>query len=208
MRNEDEVGLRVLCPCSRAIHDLKDRIETLQSNTIMITMASYSIIPTKQSDESPTTKHLIGGGGVTQPDDAFSRYSNDLLRFKSLLLLSKDQEENDDDDDDDLDALATINRALSRMVSMSNLDRLNQGNGNVADASKRRRGNNSRPIQQGNVRKTRLSWELHPSLILHDFMLELEALDNGTQHVPDDEEEITDTDTSQVQEVMEGGGRG
>jgi hypothetical protein len=95
------------------------------------------------------------------------------------------------------------------MVSMSsNLDRLNQGNGNMADASKCRRGNHSRPIQQGNVRKTRLSWELHPSLIFHDFMLELEALDNGTQHVPDDEEEITDTDTSQVQEVMEGGGRG
>jgi hypothetical protein len=99
----------------------------------------------------------------------------------------KSKDEDDDDDDDDLDAVATINRALSSMVSMSsNLDRLNQGNGNVADASKRRRGNHSRPIQQGNVRKTRLSWELHPSLILHDFMLELEALDNGTQHVPDD----------------------
>ena len=48
-------------------------------------MASYSIIPTKQSDESPTTKHLIGG--VAQPDDAFSRYLNDMLRFKSLLKM-------------------------------------------------------------------------------------------------------------------------
>jgi hypothetical protein len=176
------------CAC-KLLQNKHHRIASCIIKLQIITMASYYIIPTKQGDgdEGPTTKHLIGG--VAQQDDAFSRYSNDLLRFKSLLLLSKDQEENDDDDDDDLDALATINRALSRMVSMSNLDRLNQGNGNVADASKRRRGNNSRPIQQGNVRKTRLSWELHPCLIFHDFMLELEALDNGTQHVSDDEEE-------------------
>jgi len=100
-----------------------------------------------------------------------------------------DNQDDGDDDDDDLDALATINRALSSMVVKNNLDRLNQGNVNVAGASKRRRGNDSRPIQQGNVRKTRLSWELHPYLIFHDFMLVLEALDNGFQHVPDDDEE-------------------
>jgi hypothetical protein len=152
-------------------------------------MESYSIIiPTKQGDESPKTKHLIG---VVAQQDAFSRYSNDLLRFKDLLNLSDNQDDGDDDDDD-LDALATINRALSIMVAKNNLDRLNQGygNGNFAGASKRRRGNDSRLTQQGNVRKTRLSWELHPCLIFHDFMLELEALDNGIQHVPEDEEDL------------------
>jgi hypothetical protein len=60
--------------------------------------------------------------------------------------------------DDDLDALAAINRALSSM-GMTNLTHLNQDN------NERRRRNNSRRIQQGNVRKTRLSWELHPILI-------------------------------------------
>jgi hypothetical protein len=98
------------------INIIASQVELNHKNfiTIAITMASYSIVPTKQGDESPMTKHLIGG--VAQQDDAFSRYSNDMLRFKSLLLLSKDQEE-EEDDDDDLDSLATINHALSSMVS-------------------------------------------------------------------------------------------
>jgi len=60
------------------------------------------------------------------------------------------------------------------------------GQGN-ADDSKRRRGNHSRPIQQGNQRKTRLTWELHPSLLLHDVILALEAEDH--EHSVSDEEE-------------------
>jgi len=99
--------------------------------------------------------------------------------MKSLLLL--DHEDNDDDDDDDLDALATINQAR-RSVGLSDLAHLNR--------DKRRRGNDSRCIQQGrNERKTRLSWEVHPDLILHDFILELEALDNGAHRIFDDEED-------------------
>ncbi|KAL7429547.1 hypothetical protein ACHAXM_001776 [Skeletonema potamos] len=104
-----------------------------------------------------------------------SGYSNEYLR-KSLLLLSGDLDLDDHDGDDDLDALATINRTFSS-VGSSSLAHINR--------DKRRRGNDSRRIQQGNERKTRLSWELHPDLILHDFILELEAIDNGTHRILD-----------------------
>jgi hypothetical protein len=140
---------------------------------------SYYSVPTKSYDGDGSPKHVVGG--ETQ-QDAFSRYSNDLLRMKAILLFSEDEDV--DRGDDDLDSLAVINRALSSM-GISNID-LNQGQGN-ADDSKRRRGNHSRPIQQGNQRKTRMTWELHPSLLLHDVMLALEAEDH--EHSVSDEEE-------------------
>ena len=137
--------------------------------------------------------HLVGESHHHHPqDDAFSRYSNDFLRMKSLLLLSEDLEDGDDDDINDLDALATINQAR-RSVGLSNLVHLNR--------DKRRRGNDSRRIPQGgNERKTRLSWEVHPDLILHDFILELEALDIGAHRIFDDEEDASEEQQSQVQE--------
>jgi hypothetical protein len=158
----------------------------------------YSI-PTKQGDDEnerlSAMHHLVGESHhhPQEQDDAFSWYSNDFLRMKSLLLLSEDLEDGDDDGDDDLDALATINQAR-RSVGLSSLVHLNR--------DKRRRGNDSRRIQQGrNERKTRLSWEVHPDLILHDFILELEAaLDIGTHRILDDEEDATEEQQSQVQE--------
>ena len=142
---------------------------------------SYYTVPTKSYDGDGSPKHVVGG--ETQ-QDAFSRYSNDLLRMKAILLFSEDEDA--DGGDDDLDSLAVINRALSSM-GISNID-LNQGQGQGnADDSKRRRGNHSRPIQQGNQRKTRLTWELHPSLLLHDVILALEAEDH--EHSVSDEEE-------------------
>jgi hypothetical protein len=165
----------------------------------MTTIAAkpYSV-PTKQGDEGLTTIHLVEESSQHKQDDAFSRYSNDLYRMKSLLLLHEDLED-DGDDDDDLDALAAINRALSS-VGLSVLAHLNR--------DKRRRGNDSRRIQQGNVRKTRLSVELHPNLLLHDFIMELEALENGTHRIIDDEEESSEQQPqSQVQE-QEGALRG
>ena len=151
-------------------------------------MEAYSIsVPTKKGDEttslSAKTSHLIGGESSQpqpnhQQDDAFSRYSNNFIRMKSLLLLSGEEE--DDDEDDDLDALASINRALSS-VGLSSLAHLNR--------DKRRRGNNSACIKQGHERKTRLSWELHPDLLLHDLIEELEALDDGTHRILDNEED-------------------
>ena len=137
-------------------------------------MKAYSIsIPTKQGDgETMMIRHLVGAS-QQQQDDAFSRYSNDFVRMKSLLLSSEEY-----NDDDDLEAFATINRALNQ-VGVSNLSHLNR--------DKRRRGNNSRSIKQRNERKTRLSWELHPTLLLHDLELELEALDNGSHPIFDDD---------------------
>ena len=88
------------------------------------------------------------------------------------------------DDDYDLDVLAAINRALSSM-GMTNLTHLNHSN------NERCRRNNSRRIQQGNLRKTRLSWELHPILI--------DALDddnNGTHRIADDGDEGDGDDES------------
>lgn len=154
-------------------------------------MEAYSIsVPTKQGDEtmsslSAKTTHLVGESSQSQQDqkdDAFSRYSSDFVRMKSLLLFSEEEEDNNggNDECDDLDALASINRALSS-VGLSSLAHLNR--------DKRRRGNNSECIKQGHERKTRLSWEVHPSLLLHDFIEELEALDNGTHRILDNEED-------------------
>lgn len=111
--------------------------------------------------------------------------------MKAILLFSEDEDV--DQGDDDLDSLAAINRALNS-VGISNLD-LNQGQGNT-DASKRRRGNHSRPIEQ-NQRKTRLTWELHPILLLHDLMPALEAEDHE-HYVSEEEEDEPILDISQA----------
>ncbi|KAK1735245.1 hypothetical protein QTG54_013859 [Skeletonema marinoi] len=143
----------------------------------MAAMKAYSIsVPTKQGDETTTTttRHIVGESQHQhEQDDAFSRYSNNFVRMKSLLLSSEEE-------GDDLDALATINQAL-RSAGVSNLSQLNR--------DKRRRGNNSRCIKQGTERKTRISWELHPTLLLHELFEELEVLDDGTHRILDDEDE-------------------
>ena len=141
--------------------------------------AHYISVPTKQGQGDQTEKRTRYLDSQHQQDDAFSRYSNNFVRMKSLLISTGD-EEDDDDGYDDLDTLARINRALSG-AGMSTLTQLNQ--------DKRRRGNNSSCMKQGQERKTRLSWEVHPSLLLHDFIEELEALDNGTHRILDNEED-------------------
>mmetsp|Transcript_3835 Transcript_3835/g.5588 ORF Transcript_3835/g.5588 Transcript_3835/m.5588 type:complete len:170 (-) Transcript_3835:95-604(-) len=151
-------------------------------------MKPYSIsVPTKQGQGDQTEKRTMYLASQHQQDDAFSRYSNNFVRMKSLLLYSGD-EEDDGNEYDDLDTLARINRALSG-AGLTSLSHLNRG--------KRRRGNNSSCIKQGHERKTRLSWELHPSLLLHDFIEELEALDNGTHRILDtDDEEVEGEESS------------
>ena len=147
-------------------------------------------VPLKGGDEneqtmSARTRHLVGESEHPQ-DDAFSRYSSNFVRMKSLLL-NVDEDDGSEHDDDDLDALARINRALSS-AGLSNVVNLNR--------DKRRRGNNSASIRQGSERKTRLTWELHPDLLLHDLIEEFEALDNGVQRIVDDEDE-TETSASE-----------
>ncbi len=113
--------------------------------------------------------------------------------MKEILLLSNDDENRGEgNEEDDLDDLVTINRTF-RSVGLSNQIHYQQpqqqGQDNAEPASRRRRGNNSNSIPQGNIRKTRLSMEAHPSLVLYDLIEELDALDRGVQHVSDDEDE-------------------
>ena len=165
------------------------------------TMKAYDSIsvPTRQGqgDLAETTtrnRYLVGGSSQHQHqlDDAFSRYSNNFVRMKSLLLPSREEDDDDGDEDDDLDALASINRALNS-TGISSITQLNR--------DKRRRGNNSSCIKQQvhEERKTRLSWELHPSLLLHDLIEELEALDNGTHLISDtgDDEDMEGEESSE-----------
>jgi len=157
-------------------------------------MEPYTV-PTKGDDESerPTASDIVGETQQQQQqrqqhDDAFSRYSNDFLRMKAILLLSEDQDLDATAEDygDDLDALAAINRALSSL-GMTNIININLGNNGS------RRGNNSRHIHDGNVRKTRLSWELHPIL--------LDALDddNDAHLIAGDDEDEGDDESTEKQ---------
>jgi hypothetical protein len=112
--------------------------------------------------------------------DAFQYYSSDLLRLKTLLL-SPDQ------DDDELSTLAELNRIL-RGAGLSDITGKNHASKDATN--KRRRGNNSRPTKLDNAgtqRKTRLSWELHPSLLLHDLDQDQDV--EEVQYITDDEDE-------------------
>ena len=109
--------------------------------------------------------------------DAFEYYSSDLLRFKALLLSS------DEEEDDELNDLAAVNDIL-RSAGLSSIT----SNHVNKDDPKRRRGNNSQPIKEqketGTSRKTRLSWEVHPSLILP----ELYQFEEEITSISDDED--------------------
>ena len=144
-------------------------------------MATASTLAGSGSIAIPTKRQRHDGASQTEPQaqdedqDAFSRYSNDVLRMKALLNISEDESA-----DDDLDALAKINETL-RGVGLTGLT--GTSNRTNTNCPKRRKGNSAiaMPIdqQQGSKRKTRLSWELHPCLLLHDMMEELLALENN-----------------------------
>eukprot|EP00984_Skeletonema_dohrnii_P031974 scaffold25258_cov184-Skeletonema_dohrnii-CCMP3373.AAC.9 len=140
------------------------------------TTTTTIIVPTKVEDNcSYSASFMRQITGQQQKEfkskfDAFQHYSSDLLRLKTLLL-------SDEEDDDELNALAAVNDAL-RSAGLSDIA--------AKDASKRRRGNSSQSIKQkesGTPRKTRLSWELHPSLLLHDLYYQVEE---DVQSIPDD----------------------
>ncbi len=134
-------------------------------------------VPTKTEDANA---YASKRDDVDDTFDAFSYYSSDLIRLKTLLLSDDDGH----DDDDDLSATTAVNNA-SRSAGLNTL-RSNNNQANDA-SSKRRRGNNSQPIeqrQQKQQRKTRLSWELHPNFLLHE-LYDLPGED--VQIIPDDE---------------------
>eukprot|EP00986_Skeletonema_menzelii_P003021 scaffold884_cov154-Skeletonema_menzelii.AAC.7 len=122
---------------------------------------------------SAKTTHLVGA-------ESSQVQSQEQEQDMTPSLGIREEDNGGGDENDELDILASINRALSS-VGLSSLAHLNK--------DKRRRGNNCECIKQGHERKTRLSWEVHPSLLLHDFIEELEALDNGTHRILDNEED-------------------
>ena len=144
-------------------------------------------VPTKRFDgggggtlppRSSQPFDLAASGSETQPlqqhQDAFARYSNDVFRMKELLLFPQESA------DDDLDAVAKINEAF-RDVGLSG-PLINTSRNRGATPPKRRKANSTKPVavdQQGSVRKTRLSYEIHPNLLLHDAMREIEAAENS-----------------------------
>ena len=148
-----------------------------------MTMATTTTLAGSGSITIPTKRH--DGASHAEPQgedqDAFSRYSNDVLRMKALLNFSEDENESDCDDFD-LDALAKINDTL-RGVGLTGLTSNHNHTRTSTNSPKRRKGNSTlaMPIddQQRSERKTRLSWELHPCLLMHDMMEELEALENS-----------------------------
>ena len=157
------------------------------------TTTTTIIVPTKMEDNcSYSASFMQQITGQQQEEskskfDAFQYYSSNLLRLKTLLL-------SDEEDDDELNALAAVNGAL-RSAGLSDIAADHHVT-NREDASKRRRGNGSRPIKQkesGTPRKTRLSWELHPSLLLHDLYYQV---GENIRSISDDED---DHEEQQVQ---------
>ena len=131
------------------------------------------IVPTKLEDNCSYSMSLmqqVFGHEQESEMDAFQYYSSDLLRLKTLLFSS-------DQDDDELSALAAVNEVLRRAglsTLLANRICNDKDSGTSNSNPKRRRGNNSQAIKQEqkdsrNPRKTRLTWELHPSLLLHDL---------------------------------------
>jgi hypothetical protein len=162
--------------------------------------ANFITLPTKQHDggsECGSRATIIAAASATAAApkakvDAFTKYSSNLIRMKELLFLEDDSNE---DDEEDLNYLAPLNDALRHFNISINQ---NNNNNNGVDASKRRRGNDSRPIpQQGFLdieRKTRLSFELHPSLLLHDLMYH--DVDFSAR-ISDDEDEDDETEAEE-----------
>ena len=161
------------------------------------------VVPTKGDDNCSYAAYTSRLEDVDVDDtfDAFSYYSSDLIRLKTLLLSDDDSSNYDDDD---LSAMTAVNNALRSAGLLNTLQSSsnNQVNGAASSNSKRRRGNNSLPIeqqqqqqhqqqQQQQQRKTRLSWELHPSLLLHEIY---DWPGDDVQIIPDDESEEQKTE--------------
>jgi hypothetical protein len=94
--------------------------------------------------------------------DAFSYYSNKFNLMKTLLL-----------QDDNVEVLPSAGITF-------------QG-----PAAKRRKGTSAQPIQDGGFRQTRISFEVHPSLLLDDDFLDMLG-EMPYVNISDDESEESD----------------
>ena len=103
--------------------------------------------------------------------DAFSYYSNKFNLMKTLLL-----------QDDDVEVLPSAGVTF-------------QG-----PAAKRRKGTSAQPIQDGGFRQTRISFEVHPSLLLDDDFLDMLG-EMPYVNISDDESEESDDKEKTANEV-------
>ncbi len=118
-------------------------------------------VPTKQydggSNSVSSASFSVAAASSPEPKvDMFAKYSSNLVRLKTLLFLGDNE-----GDEDNLDYLGSLNDVL-RNASISD----------HAAWARNNEGNNSHPITQQRVleRKTRISFELHPSLLLYDLI--------------------------------------
>ena len=192
-----------------ACNEVKSQKQLLQLLPLIILLRNNNTTMAKPTTLAGSTSHTIptkrfdGGGGGTLPqscqafaladresetqplqqdNDAFARYSNDVFRMKELLLFPEESA------DDDLDTVSKINEAF-RDVGLSG-PLMNTSRNHGATPPKRRKANSTKPVavdqHQGSVRKTRLSYEIHPNLLMHDVMREIEAVENS--HYIEEEE--------------------
>ena len=99
--------------------------------------------------------------------DSFTLFSDDTRRMNKILLKGKDKDNNFD--------MVTLQSYVDAYMA------------NQQGASKRRRSNNSKSIKQGE-RKTRLSFEAHPRLMLLDSS---DESDNNEEDDDDSYQDIT-----------------
>ena len=118
-------------------------------------------------------------------DDAFSKYTNDATRLQTLLLK---------DDNFNLNEFAT-KHYTTQHVNISSTDPT------TADCN---------PQDQDTIRvtrKTRISWELHPSLILDEMMTEMPDMDvlaaSNNAMIEDDNIVNDDDSNKDLQELLE-----
>mmetsp|Transcript_10886 Transcript_10886/g.19046 ORF Transcript_10886/g.19046 Transcript_10886/m.19046 type:complete len:161 (-) Transcript_10886:208-690(-) len=147
-------------------------------------MASIRSKPSTEMDDQQQAE--------SRPFDAFQKYSDDFVRMKTILL-------KEDDSNFDMASLMAILKGgqdplhVIRDEEDPQEDQCVESNatGKTQDISmKRRRGNDLRPIKlkPGSQRKTILSFEVHPCLLLHDIFQEDSSTSDAIA-VEDGEEE-------------------
>ncbi len=105
---------------------------------------------------------------LTSSPDLFSKYSDDTTRLKKLLL-------KDDDDEFDLEDFAGRHYVTSSAVNVSR-------SASTSDGQSQGQVNSSRecnPQDDACARKTRLTCEVHPSLLLDDIFADLHVGSNA-----------------------------
>ena len=147
----------------------------------------------RQQQHQPTKMQIISiptaapsssrpRNSTTTKRDAFSKYTNDATRLQTLLLK---------DDNFDLNEFAT-KHYVTQHVNISSTDPTS------VDCN---------PQDQDTIRvkrKTRISWELHPSLILDEMMTDMDIDAASNNAMIEDDNIVDDIDSNKdLQELLE-----